>query len=568
MLRQERHALEAWLGYASQTGRRAANEDYVGAYVGAPADIAARGLVAVMADGVGGHKGGRVAAELTVRGFIEGYIAQPETIGVRLAAARAIEPINAWIHAQGRADPQLENMATTFTAVILKGRGAHIVHVGDSRAYRFSEGRLERLTFDHTAGRGDLSHVLHRAIGFEDTIRLDHATCGLRLHDRFLLCSDGVHGSLADDRLRALLAQRAAPRETADAIVAAALEAGSTDNASALILDVVDLPLADESELTGLIDRLPIGELPVVGAVIDGFRIDGVLSNGRYSRLFRATDAARSREVVLKFPQPKATQARTFRTAFVREAWVAARVTSPYIGEVLALPPGRQTRLYSAMPFYAGETLEARLNRLPRLTLAEGADIAMKLARAILTLHRASIIHRDIKPDNVLIDEAGGLRLVDLGVARVPRLEEFPHEDVPGTPSYMGPELFEGAGGDEKSDLFALGVTIYRAFTGAYPYGEIEPFTRPRFGRPTPLARYRPDLPAWLDAALARAVAVNPAERFGDAIEFAFELENGSSQVAPPPRRPKALYARNPLLFWQVLSAVMFLALMLALARH
>ena len=136
--------------------------------------------------------------------------------------------------------------------------------------------------------------------------------------------------------------------------------------------------------------------------------------------------------------------------------------------------------------------------------------LATRIARAVAALHRARVIHRDIKPDNILLLKDGGLKLIDLGVARLPQLEDFPAEDIPGTPSYMAPELFSGAAGDEMTDLFALGVTIYRMFARSYPYGEIEPFMKPRFGRPASLAARRPDLPAWLDAAIARAIAVDP----------------------------------------------------------
>src|SRR5437660_8403840 len=112
------------------------------------------------------------------------------------------------------------------------------------------------------------------------------------------------------------------------------------------------------------------------------------------------------------------------------------------------LPTERKTRLYSVMPFYEGETLEQRLNRSPQLSLGEGIGIATKLARAVATLHRAGIIHRDIKPDNVILLARGGLRLVDLGVARVPLLEDFPAQDIPGTASDMATELFSGRPGD------------------------------------------------------------------------------------------------------------------------
>ena len=375
-------------------------------------------------------------------------------------------------------------MSCAFSSIILSRRQCHVIHIGDTRAYRLSEGRLERLTTDHIAGRGDLAHLLNRAIGFEDFARFDYATVGLRQHDRLLICSDGVHGVLADHRLQVLLSERTSPEESARALVDAALDAGSSDNMTALVLDVVDLPPADRDELTHSIATLPILDLPETGDVIDDFTLGEILSDGRYSRLFKAIDKRQGRELVLKFPHPRVASEGSYRLAFVREAWVAARVRSLWIGEIVELPAERQTRLYSVMPLYEGETLEQRLNRSPQLSLAEGIGIATKLARAVATLHRAGIIHRDIKPDNVILLKAGGLRLVDLGVARVPLLEDFPAEDIPGTASYMAPELFGGRTGDEFSDLYALGVTVYRTFTAAYPYGEIEPFSRPRFGKP------------------------------------------------------------------------------------
>ena len=556
-----RRSLQLSVGFASFAGKRPDNQDYLAAHLG----DSARGAVAALADGVGGAKGGREAAELAVRSFIDGYMGLPETLGPQRAGARALEAANAWIHAQGQRDPALEGMACTFSALMLRGRAAHVLHVGDSRVYRYSEGRLERLTSDHVAGRGDLRHALLRAVGFEPSVKLDHARVGLRLHDRFLLCSDGVHGALADARLKALLEPRGAPQDTARAIADAALQAGSDDNASALVLDVLDLAPADEDELTQAVAALPILSLPASGESIDGYHLGALISDGRYSRLFRASEGKGGRDLAIKFPSPRVAQENSYRLAFVREAWVAARVRSPWIGEVLEVPPGRQTRLYSLMPLYEGETLERRLKRAP-LALAEGLQIAARLSRALATLHRAGIVHRDVKPDNVILTTDGGLRLVDLGVARAPHLEEFALPDIPGTPSYMAPELFAGKPGDELSDQFALGVTIYRALAGAYPYGEVEPFMSPRFSRYASLTKLRPDLPAWLDAALAKAVAANPAQRYGDVIEFAHELEHGATLARPAAARG-ALYQRDPLRVWQAIAAALAALALALLAR-
>jgi serine/threonine protein kinase len=248
--------------------------------------------------------------------------------------------------------------------------------------------------------------------------------------------------------------------------------------------------------------------------------------------------------------------------------WIATHVRSPYVTESLEPPAERRTCLYGVLPFYEGETLERRLARRPQITLAAGLGIALKLTKAIAALHRAGIIHRDIKPENIMLESQGGLKLIDLGVARLRQFDEGESLEAPGTRSYMAPELFAARQADESSDLFALGVTIYRMFTGgAYPYGEVEPFAQPRFGRATTLAKYRPDLPAWLDRALMRAIAIEPRERYADAIEFAFELEHGSLRAVPHTIKPAPLYERNPVRFWQGVSALLLIALLVALAH-
>ena len=118
------------------------------------------------------------------------------------------------------------------------------------------------------------------------------------------------------------------------------------------------------------------------------------------------------------------------------------------------------------------------------------------------------------------------------------------------------------------SDLFALGVTVFRLFARSYPYGEIEPFSKPRFGAPASLMARRPDLPAWLDAAIAKAIHVDPARRYADVLEFAFEIENGSQSGRPAALRKTSLYEKNPLLFWQGLCALLAAILLVVLARR
>jgi serine/threonine protein phosphatase PrpC len=557
--------VQARVGFASKTGLRRRNEDFAGALYGSELPSPRQEVVAAIADGIGGAKGGRIAAETAVRGFLDGFCDLPETMEVQQAGARIISALNSWINSMGRQDPALTGFGCTFTALVLRGRVAHLLHVGDTRAYRFSRDRLTSLTVDHVRQSGTgRSHTLNRALGVEAEVRLDYATQPVALHDRFLLSSDGVHGFLTDQAIADILRDRSAPEDTANALVAAALQSGSSDNCTALVLDVVSLPTAGSADISAALMRLPVVSVPVDGETIDGFVLKVPISDGRYTRLFGGEDEVEGGQVALKFPKPQFASIEAYRAAFVREAWVGARVHNPWVGRVIELPPGRQTCLYTVMPLYQGELLEARLSRSPALGLEEGRNIAIKLARAVAALHRAGIIHRDIKPDNVILEGGGSLKLIDLGVVRVPGLEDFPPEYIPGTAAYMAPEMAEGELGNEVTDIYALGVTMFRAFTGQYPYANADATSPPRRSRPLDLAVLRPDLPAWVQAALAHAVALDPARRFRDMTEFAVEFEAGPARAPTAPQRPLTLYQRAPVRVWQVVAALLALALLMS----
>jgi serine/threonine protein phosphatase PrpC len=562
--------VRAIVGFCSKTGPRKANEDFAGALFGAELPEPRREIIAAIADGIGGAKGGRTAAETAVRGFLDGFCDLPETMEVQRAGARIVSALNGWINSMGRQDPDLTGLGCTLTALVLRGRVAHLLHVGDTRAYRFSGNRLTCLTTDHVRQEGGgRSHTLTRALGVEAEVRLDYATQPVALHDRFLLCSDGVHGFLTDESIAEILRERSAPEDTAGALVNAALDAGGADNSTALVLDVVALPAAGSADISAGILQLPIVPVPVVGETVDGFLLKALISDGRYSRLFGAEDEIEGGEVALKFPKPQIASVEAYHAAFVREAWVGARVHNPWVGRIIELPPGRQTCLYTVMPLYVGELLEARLARSPQLALEDGRNIAIKLARATAALHRAGIIHRDIKPDNVILEGGGSLKLIDLGVVRVPGLEEFPPENIPGTAAYMAPEMADGEPGNEATDIYALGVTMFRAFTREYPYGNADAISPPRRSRPLDFSELRPDLPAWVQAAIGRAIVADVAKRYRDMAEFAVEMEAGPARDPHIAQRPRTLYERAPVQVWQGISALLAAALAASLLlRH
>jgi serine/threonine protein phosphatase PrpC len=227
-------------GLVSVQGRRPDNQDYV-AFCAGPPDHP-RGACAAVADGLGGHKGGREASETTVRTFFDGYYGAAEPLSPLQAASRALEAANSWIAAIGRRDPALTGMATTFTGLLFVGACAHVLHVGDSRAYRCAAGQLEALTVDSVVDVGEAEPRLTRAIGFKPQLRLDHVIIDLVCGDRLLLCTDGLHGVLSRKRIALILGAGDKPGVVARRLKEAALDAGASDNVSLFVADVLDLP--------------------------------------------------------------------------------------------------------------------------------------------------------------------------------------------------------------------------------------------------------------------------------------------------------------------------------------
>ncbi len=554
--------LQIAAGFATAKGPRADNQDFGAVHIGSPSEQALHGMVALVADGVSGSRAGRIASELAGRTFIDAYVDQNPLKGVAAAGVAALSGYNRWLHAKGRSDPDMAGAATTFTALVMRGREATVLHVGDSRAWHFRDGVLTRLTEDHVLAQPGLSHVLYRAVGIEPDLRLDTRAVTLKAHDRLLLTTDGVHGVVSEAELADLLARRASPEADAQAVVAAAGQAETRDNATALVIDVIRPGAVDQDAIGAEAADLPILALPPVGDRIDGFVLDRVLSDGRYTRVFAARDGEGGDRLVLKFPKPALLSESGARGAFLRESFIGRRIDSPHVGKTISLEPGRQSGLYIAQPLYVGRTLHAKIAEEP-FDIPTGLDLCIRLSKGVAALHRLGIAHRDIKPDNVILEADGGLKLIDLGVARLPRVEEFAEAEAPGTPGYKAPEMFTGNPGDALTDQYALGVTLYRIFTGEYPSGQETEFSRIRFDRPTRPTQYRPDMPAWLEATILRTLSVDPADRFDSVEELIHVLEAGSA-AAVPPRRGLSLMEREPVRFWQAVSAGLFVLLLLS----
>ena len=565
--------LEVAAGFATALGPRADNQDFGGVHIGTPAEQRLHGVVAVVADGVSGSKAGRVASELAARSFIDGYLSQNPLGGIAAAGVASLRGFNRWLHARGKSDPTMTGAATTFTALVLRGREAVALHVGDSRAWHFRDGVLTRLTEDHTLSQQGLNHVLYRAVGIEQDVKLDVRAQPLKAYDRLLLTSDGVHGVVDEVALTRLLSRRASPDADAQAIVEAATQAGTRDNATAVLIDVVRVAALDRDAIGAEAQDLPILDTPKAGDNVDGYRLNRLLSDGKYTRIFVGQDGSDPAPLVIKFPKPTLLSEQGARASFLRESFIGRRIDSPYVGKTLAVEAGRQSRLYIVQPFYDGQTLHARLANEGGFAIQPGVAAAIALARGVEALHRQRITHRDIKPDNVILEKSGGLKLIDLGVARLPRMagfgaEEFSEAEAPGTPGFMAPEMFTGEAGNAATDQFALGVTLYRLFAGThYPFGEVEAGARPRFDRPTRPTFHRPDMPAWLEAAILRTLSIDPDDRFADVQELITVLESGSAVAAPMVDSP-SLMERYPVRFWQAVSAILAVLLFISVVTH
>jgi serine/threonine protein phosphatase PrpC len=531
------------IGASSLVGPKPRNEDAFGCVTPGPAELASKGVLCALADGVSACADGKLAAQSSIRAIMNDYYATPETWAASQALDKLLTAHNHWLRAQ-RPGPLL----STLTALVLRGRRFTVAHVGDTRLYRLRGGELKRFTTDHVWDQPEMTHVLKRALGLDEHLVLDFADGELQEGDVFLLACDGVWQPLGDLRVQEILQLYSSAELAAQALTEAAGLAGSHDNMSALVIKVQALPppsLADE--LSDAV-HLPLPPRLKPGQLFEGLTVESVLHESRASLLYKVSDAS-GRHWVLKTLSPLMAADEDSQQALLREEWLQKRLTSHYFCEVMARP--ERQHLYYLLRWCEGETLAHwRTHQVGQPAATEVVRIGIRLARALGALHRLNIVHRDIKPENVHLDREGKLRVLDLGVAYCPGLTEENGSWVPGTPSFLAPELLTGAPATVQSDLYAAGVTLYWLLTGRYPYGEIEPFQHPKFGEPVPASRYRPDIPAWLDGVLYKAVMREPERRYETAEEMMLALEKGDAQPVSAPRR-SPLLERAPLKLWQ-----------------
>ncbi|WP_137719816.1 bifunctional protein-serine/threonine kinase/phosphatase [Methylobacillus flagellatus] len=543
-------SLKIRVGQSSQTGLRPRNEDYCGVVTPPGEPLTSKGALLAVADGVSGNAGGREAAEMTVRSVLSDYYATPDTWEVHTALDKVLTAANRWLLAQAAANRDLAGMATTLSLLVLRGQRYYMAHIGDTRIYCLRNGELAQLTTDHVWDRPDMRHVLKRAVGLDQHLAVDYAEGAMQAGDVYALLTDGVWEPLGQKAIHHTLGLYDNPQMVSDHLLRSALSAGSQDNVTALVVRVDALGADSLSDLLSAASQLAVPPKFKAGEHIDAFEVQELLHESRVSLLYRVRHQQSGQAFVLKTLHPALAEDHDSMQALLNEEWLARRVVSRYVPQVLPLSMEQRTALYYVMSWHVGATLQRRLDQGHHYSSSQTAGLGIQLMRGLGALHRLNILHRDIKPANLHLDESNHLRILDLGVALNTGMAHIPAMHNPGTPSFMAPELFEDPTASVATDLYAAGVTLYHLLTRRYPYGEIEPFQHPRFGDPVPPTRYRPDIPHWLENILLKAVARDPAARFETAEELLLALEQGELKpILPPQRTP--LIARARLIKWQ-----------------
>lgn len=271
----------------------------------------------------------------------------------------------------------------------------------------------------------------------------------------------------------------------------------------------------------------------MIGRTIGKYRIVGQIGRGATGVVYKAVDETLSREVAIKVLHADVADTEILRR-FRVEATTLAKLNHPEIATIHELLP-TETDLLMVMEFVRGETLEKLSNRLGPMPPDHAAYLTGRVLSALEYAHRAGIVHRDMKPANVMVTDVGGIKIMDFGTARVRGAEHMTVDgSVLGTPAYMAPEQVLGRDVDGRADLYSVGVVFYRLLTGALPFEAdtaIGMMQRQISEPPVPLHVRRDGLPHWCEAILERALVKSPADRFQTAQDFREALDRATGRV-------------------------------------
>jgi serine/threonine-protein kinase len=294
------------------------------------------------------------------------------------------------------------------------------------------------------------------------------------------------------------------------------------------------------------------------GQTFGGYHIAGLVGSGGMGLVYRAEQRILGRTVALKVIRPEIAESGDYRARFLREARFAAAVDHPHV--VSVFDAGEQDgRLYLAMQWVDGLDLGTLIDREQRLAPERAVLIGVQLAQALQAVHDAGLVHRDVKPSNVLVRDIGGrdhAYLTDFGIAKAPAAQDSLTRTgaLMGTPAYLSPEQIRGQQPGPRSDLYALGCVVFEALTGQRPFGgddDLAARWAQATGPPPVASALCPALGSRYDAFLAQALAADPQDRFPSGAAFAEALQaahtgRGGLTQTPVTRGAPARRASGP----------------------
>jgi serine/threonine protein kinase len=516
-------------------------------------------VLAVLAHGTGLGGTGQAAARRTVSSLVANYQSRPRTWTPHKALVEFTRLVNRTLHLGAHARQGEPELIIGLSIAVVEGDRLYGMNVGDSRVYLARDGCLAQLSPCRAKEPTVADSLLADGLGLELECAPHLFETELRDGDVALMCSFGVANLLDEHLLAAQLQHRGAARS----IVSSARElapAKARGDMSAIVLDI---------EETGHLRAVKEAPLKIPATLSKGQVIDRFTLLKPFQHSDRVWLAARDgRRYTLKFAPIEARKSDELLELFIKETANATRLAESGFFPRAFVPEPATMRFY-AMEFIEAPSLKALL-RSRRLAVDEAVVLGKFLLVAAQYLLRFDLVHGDLKPENILIAQgydALQFRLVDFG-SMTPI---FSITSRAGTASYLAPERFHGAPIAERTEIFALGVTIFEALTGSFPYGEIERFQTPSFHSSKRPSSLNPNVPPWLESVLLRALSVEPDQRYQNYSEMLFDLEH-PAMVAPFHGKDAPLLERDPLRFYRtgfyLLLAVLFGLLLLLLNFH
>jgi len=545
-------------GQHSLAGNKSVNEDACGCHVPNEPQLTAKGLVAVIADGVSSSEGGREAAHACVRSFINDYFSTPDSWTVKTSGQRVLGALNRWLYGGGNTVfNNAQGMLSTLSALVIKSTTAHIFHVGDTRIYRLSEGDLEQLTQDHQTWAGKEKSFLSRAMGAAPAVEIDYRKIPVEEGDIYLFSTDGVHEFVSRKVIISELSNnRGNPERAAKRLVEMALENGSEDNVSCQVLEIESLPSQNEDEFYRQLTELPFPPPLESGMVLDGYKIVREIHATSRSQLYLALDVKNETQVVLKTPSENYNDDAQYIDGFLHEEWVGQRITSTHVLNIIE-PVQRRHFLFYVMEYVEGQNLREWMNDNPKPSLVEVRQIVKQLASGLRAFHRQEMLHQDLKPENIMFDAQGTVKIIDFGSTKIAGIQEI---DAPlergallGTYDYCAPEYLLEQPGSNRSDIYSLGAITYEMLTGGkLPYGG--PLSKRTLNRVSyrTACPFNSELPQWLDAALEKAVRKKPESRYALLSEFVHDIQTPNHELVKTDFQP--MMTRDPVKFWKTVA--------------